>query len=92
LVIGKLQNEGVMELQGTMFGTIDNRGDIYIGNMTAAAKSGARQFLLVGDYNQNADTGQLIFYIGTLHKNLGSPPIYVLLTHKPRRFCQECEF
>jgi hypothetical protein len=67
LTIQNLQNDGILELQGLMTGTINNNGAIYIGNMTATSKNGARSFSMAGDYNQNADTGELIFSIGTLY-------------------------
>jgi hypothetical protein len=63
LTIQNLQNDGILELQGLMTGTINNNGAIYIGNMTATSKNGARSFSMAGDYNQNADTGELIFSI-----------------------------
>jgi hypothetical protein len=68
LWIANLQNDGVMELQGTMTGVINNNGAIYIGNITANAKNSARTFQLIGDFNQNSNTGQLIFSIAGVNK------------------------
>jgi hypothetical protein len=65
LDIDNLQNNGILNLQGTMLGNIDNRGQVFIGNATAQGKGSFRQFMIIGDFSQNADTGVLTINIGT---------------------------